>query len=357
MRLPWLILTGSTFGVFNGYGGVGHGFRGMPPLDGPTWAQAWLRWDSGWYLRVIREGFTASNCGTVGGACEQASISFLPAYPLTVRGLMQLGASLSFASFLLNGLCLVLALWGLRRLATLTLGPDVGGRAAWAMLAFPTTLFFSAGYAEALFAAASIWAMVFVALDLALPAALMLALGTLSRPHGVVLAACVIGGALLRRRVRFTVICTVVVGACFGAYMLWQQQRFGDALAFLHARRAWGVGGPALETLHAYWHRTVTGEIFLTGWQDFIAAALLLVTAGWSFKKLGPEAALYCLLLVALPLSQGQVWGMARAVLGAFPLFLMLASLGPRWRLPALSLGLGLATLNALLFVNGQFVA
>lgn len=308
-------------------------------------------------MQIVRNGFTASHCGEAGQACEQASISFLPGFPWSLRGLMEFGLSLSLASWLLNAACLVLALWGLRRLAALTLGGDAPGRAAWALLAFPTTLFFSAGYAEALFAVASIWAMVFVTRGLTLPAALALAAGTLCRPHGIVLAACVVFVSVLRGRMRLALLASAVTGLVFGAYLLWQYRQFGDALAFLHARRAWGLHGPAMESLAAYWTRTTNGEIPLSGWQDFCAAALLAVTALWSLRRLGLEYAMFCFLVVALPIAQGQVWGMSRAALGAFPVFLMLASVGPRWRHPLAFLGLTLATLNAVLFINGVFVA
>lgn len=354
VRVPWLFITGSVAGFWP----LQHGALGMPSTVGPAWAQNWLRWDSGWYVEIIRNGYTASHCGEPRGICQQASISFMPAFPMSVRGLMQLGLSLPVASWVLNAVCLVLAIWGLRRLATLTLGgDDAPSRATWALLAFPTTVFFSAGYAEAMFAAASIWAMVFVTRGNALPAALALAIGSLCRPHGIILAACVVFVSLLRRRLELAAIVMLVTSLVFGGYLLWQYREFGDPVAFLHARRAWGVGERPLALLRAYWNRTTNGEIALTGGQDFCAAATIAAAALWSLWHRRFEYALYCLLLVGLPLAQGQFWGMSRAALGVFPIFLMLASVAPRLRQPLAYFGLSLATLNAVLFITGVFVA
>lgn len=347
-----MFLVGATRGFFP----LAHGATGMPPLPGPEFARVWLGWDSGWYVNIILQGFTASHCGEAGGICQQASIAFLPAFPMSVRGLMQLGLSLPLASWLLNSVCLVLAIWGLRRLAFLKLGAEAPSNAAWALLAFPSTLFFSAGYAEAMFAASSIWAMVFFTEERSLPAALALAVGALCRPHGIVLVGCVVLFALLRKRLKLAGVIVLVTSVVFAAYLFWQYRTFDDALAFLHARKAWGSQKSAWVTFLDYWNRT-SGSMEFTMWQDFFGAILIGLTAAWSFKKLGPEYGLFCLLLLALPLSQGQFWGMGRAVLGAFPVFLMLGSAPAPLRAPLAFFGLSLASIDAMLFINGYFVA
>jgi hypothetical protein len=355
VRLPWLFLTWLTAGMVP----PGPGARGMPPLPGPDWALRWLRWDSGWYVRVAHDGYAAADCATPAGACTQATVAFLPAYPQAVKAVMQLGLTFATASFFFNALCLIVALWGLRRFTTLKLGGEWAPSAAFALLAFPTTVFFSAGYSEALFAAASIWGMVFLTEDRALPAALALSIASITRPHGVVLVACVVLVALLRRRWRMAVLIGGALALVYGAYMFWQQQRFGDPLAFIHARRAWGFPGDGdpRELLRTYWHRAFGGDIPLTGGQDFGALVLMFVTSIWAWRRLGPDLGLFCFLLAALPLLQGQVWGLSRVALGAFPMFMMFGSIRPRWRTPFAFAGLTLAALNGFFFVNGMVVA
>jgi hypothetical protein len=353
-RLPWLLVIGAIASRF----APDDGWTGMPPLDGASWAQNWLRWDSGWYVRIIRDGYVASRCGFPGEECVQASIAFTPAYPMLVRAIMHLGLSLSVASFLLNAALLIAALLGIQRLARQTVGEEAASRVAWVLLAFPTSLFFSAGYSEVLFFAAAVWAFVCLLEDRALPASALLAVAALARPYGLVFAACFLLGCVVRKRHRIAIAAGSTFAVAYGGYLWWQRSEFGDALAFVHARRAWGFNGSAIRTFAKYASRTFTGEIWFSGTQDFIAIALVLYAAFWSYRrKLGWDVTLFCLVLGLVPLSQGQVWGMSRGMLGAFPIFLMLATVKERFRRPLFALGILMGTANAFLFVRGVFVA
>ncbi|MEW5739889.1 MAG: mannosyltransferase family protein [Myxococcota bacterium] len=331
----------------------GHGVLGMPPMDGPEWMQSWFRWDSGWYLRIIREGYSASHCGLPEGPCQQASISFFPAYPLTVRFLSATGLPVTVASFLLNAVCLVLALWALKRLATKLLGEECAATTGWVLLAYPSTIFFTAGYAEALFAASTLWAVVLIAEGRAWHAAPLLAVGALARPHGLVLVGACVLGALVRRQWLRALPLALLPSLAVGAYMAWQQSAFGDPLAFIHARKAWFAPVPPLVNIQNYWDSLISLPSPLLV-LDFSSVVLLGVTAVWAFRRLPAEYGLYTLLLVVLPLANGQVWGMGRGALGAFPVFLMLASLAtPARRVPLLVVGVSWATVMGVLFVNG----
>ena len=150
VRLPLELLTITAVGTMP----AGPGATGMPPLEAPRALHAFLRWDSGWYVRIIRDGYAYADCRAPATPCAQASIAFMPVYPFSVRGLMGLGLSLPLASFVLTHLALLLALWGLLVLSK-QLGADqqVSTRAAVAMLAFPSSIFLSAGYAEVVFLA------------------------------------------------------------------------------------------------------------------------------------------------------------------------------------------------------------
>jgi hypothetical protein len=352
-RLPWLLVIGAIGALFQPESGA----YGMPPLEGPTWADRWLRWDSGWYVRIIRAGYSASECGVVGAPCVQANIAFLPAYPMLVRLLMRLGLPMSVASFALNAVLLIALLWGLKRLALITIGHRAAARVGWSLLLFPTSLFLSAGYSEALFLSCAVWAFIFMLKDRALPASSLLAIAALSRPYGVVFAVCFLFGCVWRTKWRTAIASSLAFVSTYGLYFYWQKIHFGDPLAFFHARRAWGFNASALSTFAEYAYRTVALGIPLSGTQDFFGVGLILASAVWSYRKVGIDLALFCLLLGVVPLSQGQVWGMSRGVLGGFPMFLMLASVGPRWRKHLVVAGAVLLTVNAIRFVAGYWVA
>lgn len=337
----------------------GPGATGMPPLEGPAWLHGWLRWDSGWYVRIIRDGFSYTPCLTEGVPCAQASIAFMPVYPMLVRGFMHLGLTLPLASFLVTHVALVLAVWGLFTLAkTLRLDSATATRATLAMLAFPTAIFLSAGYAEVLFLAMGVWALVFFERRMAVPTAVLLAVGAVTRSQGMLLAAAVAMGAFLGRKWSVAVWTCLLVALAVGGYVYWQYAAFGDPLAFLHARRAWGFNGqPALEQLSSYWYRTRTWQLGLEGWFDFFCFGWLAVCGVFSWRRFGPAYGLFLLLILVVTLQSGQAWALGRIALCGFPAFLLLGQWS-RNRVVGRAMfvfGLAWVTMGALRFVHGFF--
>jgi mannosyltransferase PIG-V len=113
-------------------------------VTGGTWAAPAARWDSTWYLDVARNGYG-----------EPAKAAFFPLYPALVR---VLGGSVPVA---IAGsiVCFALALVALHALTELELGPEA---ARWTVLALafsPMSFFFSAVYAESLFLALTVGAV------------------------------------------------------------------------------------------------------------------------------------------------------------------------------------------------------
>jgi hypothetical protein len=356
VRLPLELLAAAS----EGFVPKGPGALGMPPLDGPWWLKVWLRWDSGWYVRIIRDGYSYADCTAPGVPCPQASIAFLPGYPLAVRALTSLGAPLSVASFVVTHVALVLALWGLLLLGQQLLGErSASSRAAVAMLAFPSAIFLSVGYAEVVFLALGIWGLVFLERGRVLPAAVLLTLGALTRSQGMLLLGAVGLVALARREWRVVLAVGGFGAAGIGAYLAWQHVTFHDALAFLHARRGWGFveGRAAADIIREHWERTKAGALHLEGWLDFAAIPWLAVVAVAAWRKLGARYGLFAALVLLVPLAQGQVWALSRIALCVFPGFLLLGA-WTRSRVVALGLlagGLGFVALGGLRFVNGLF--
>lgn len=355
VRLPIELVAVVSHGVLP----RGPGALGMPPLDGPDWLQLWLRWDSGWYVRIVRDGYSYTNCLAPGVACPQASIAFFPGFPLLVRAVTWVGLSLPTASFVVVHVALVLSVWGTLDLAKSKLGDDEAAwRSAVALLVFPTAGFLSAGYAEGPFMAMGVWAMVWLERRRTLPAAVLFALAAVTRSQGVLLVGAVGLLLLVRRRWKEALVIGAGSGLTLGGYLLAQHLAFGDALAFLHARRGWGfTGQPASEHVLRYWNRTLSGELMLEGWMDFAAIGWLALSAVWAWRRLGPEYGVFVASVLLVPLASGQVWALSRIALCAFPGFLWLGNLSAR-RQVALALlvtGLSLVLLSVLRFTAGQF--
>ncbi len=335
----------------------GPGALGMPRLDGPALLHTWLRWDSGWYLQIAREGFSYSPCVSPGDVCRQASVAFLPGFPMLVRAFAGLGLPVSVASFAVTHLSLLLALWGLHRLASRFFDGAGARRAMAAMVLFPTSLFLSVGYPEVMFLAAGIWAVVFFEENRPIPTALCLCLGLLIRSQGMLLVPAVVLAALARRRWSVALVSGVATTLVLCGYLYWQQQSFGDPLAFVHARKAWGMNQTWMELVTSYWHRTVAGEVGLEGWLDFATLPWLVVCSVLSWKRFGAAHGLFLAAIAATALLTGQVWALSRLGLCGFGVFLLLA----RWtERPALArvlavVGLAAITIGGVRFSSGYF--
>jgi hypothetical protein len=119
------------------------GFDPLGLTGGLLYAPA-ARWDAVWYLDIARHGYD-----------DGPSAAFFPLYPLLVGAL---GGSVLVAIALSIACCLV-ALWALRALTELELGPEAARWTVWALALSPMAFFLSAVYGEALFLALTVGAV------------------------------------------------------------------------------------------------------------------------------------------------------------------------------------------------------
>ncbi len=332
------------------------------PVAGPLF-DAFSRWDGYRYLAIAANGYPAS---------DQASAAFFPLYPLLVRSLAVLtggvqGAHLEIAAVVVSNVALLAAVTALIALCRLDYGAPAASRAAWYLLLFPTSFFLSAVYADSLFLALSLGAMLCARRDRWLLAGVLAGLATLTRPFGFVVAIPIAVEAVLRWRegerpsLSWRPIAGLaIVPLALGAYMAWLGGHFGDPLAFVHAQAGWhrSLSGP--------WEgffRTLSGRLTLNllphSAVDLVAAILTLglVVAGW--KLLRPSYALFLTALVLLPLSTGTLGSLMRFDAGFFPIFVILALAGRSRAFDRLYvlLGAGVGAVLMALFAQWYWVA
>ncbi len=115
----------------------------------------WGRWDSGWYLDLVRHGYTVSGDLTA----VQSTVAYFPSYPWLVRLLVwplptawRTDGALLAAGVLVSNALLVAALILLYHWA-LAVTQDTGAaqRTVWYLLLFPTGFILSCVYTEATF--------------------------------------------------------------------------------------------------------------------------------------------------------------------------------------------------------------
>ncbi len=356
LRLPLLLLVAA---VFN-HPPYGLGQTGMPAHE-PSFADAWLRWDSGWYLRIAEQGYDyivphAEDC--------QSSVAFYPLYPLLARALSWSGMSTGASMLCVANAATLLGLWGLHALCTMFVSPTAARNAVALALLLPGSLFFTAGYSEGVFLCVAAWACVFFERRALRPLALCTALAVVSRSHGIMLAGALGLGALLAHDVRRMAAITLGGTVSLTAHLGYQWRTFGEPLAFIKARACWGVSeGRAVARLSDYaahaWRDALRADV--PAFLDLASALWLLVSGMLVWRRFGARYGLFVLSILATMLQAGQLWGMGRIAISAFPAFMWLGewtASGSRWRTRLL-----LASCTVLLFdvaarfVHGSWVA
>ena len=313
---------------------------GAPPLPAAagnlvlgSLARAWARWDSGWYIYIAEFGYTYST-GT------QGPVAFFPGYPLAIRVITQVGMDPVSSGFLVTLCCGILACWLFVRWGATQVGSNLAMPAAMLLVLYPFAFYlYGAVYSDALLLALIAGAFLCLEQDALIPATLLGAAATFTRP----VAPAVVLGLLIRQlerrrqqgapiRPRDFLPLLAVAGLGFYMFFLWQ--RFGDPLAFLHVQAAPGWDQPpGWQTwLKLTWFRILFPRVAplvairLIGHAVVALGALALVPA--TRRYLGWGYAVYVALAVGLPtISSKDFMGLGRYVLSGFPIFLTLALL------------------------------
>ena len=335
--------------------------------DLPAFApiRALIHWDALWYGTIAKDGYFYQ-------PGQQSPVAFFPLFPMAIASLMALGVNRWVAGVALSlafGTASVLLFGRWARIVR----PAHASTATWLLILYPFAIYlYGIPYSDGLFLLCSIGAFVAVEHDRPLPAALMGALASVSRPVAPALALGLIARSVERRRARGEAVTWVdlLPGLCalgvlgWMAYLEW---RFGDALAFVHVQSAPGwAQPPGWETwLKLSWFRTMFPKVAplvavrLGGHALVAVIAMALVVPTW--KRLGWGYGLYALVVGGVAVASSKDFhGVGRYLMAAFPLFLTGATLldgAPRVRTWALVVSAFLLALCAVAFGAGGYVA
>jgi hypothetical protein len=302
-----------------------------PPATGMNLLiEHWARWDTLWYLRIATRGYAVGDL--TGG--------FFPLYPLAIRALTWIIPNVLFNALVLSNLAALGAFIVFCRVARTLYGEPTARRAMIYWAAFPTSFYFFAGYAEALFVFAAISSIAAAQNNRWVLAGTAGALSALARPFGLAILVPLgfewlqTSGSMLDRFKH--AIPLALIPLCIGAYMLYQQWTFGDAFFFLHAWEdvtitPWQMAG---ETLMAIFNGVAIGNNLID--LSLTLLVLGLVVLGW--RRVPFSFAFFALTLIFVQMlayapMQGfadmPMNGMGRRVAVVFPAFLILAQV---WR-------------------------
>lgn len=346
------------------------GFDPLGVTGGVGYAPA-ARWDAVWYLDVARDGYH-----------EPAQAAFFPLYPLLVRGL---GGSVP-AAIGLSTACMLVALVALHALTALELDREA---ARWTVIALafsPMSFFLSAVYAEALFLALTVGAVLAARLDRWAWAGVLGGLAACTRSTGVlVLVALLLIGWRRARPRELAWLALVPLGLAafplalalgghdwrepFDAQTAWFREWAGPLGGVVDgARAAWdgvrqllaGPDGPVYFTQAGGDPQAIARiNVVLFGWVVLVAVALV-----GAARRLPPAYAAYALAGLVVPLSYPvgpqPLMSLPRFVLVLFPLWMWLGWLLARHRrarVPVLAASAVMLAACTAQFATWHFVA
>lgn len=341
----------------------------------------WFGWDTISYLGIAILGYR-----------QDASIAFMPLYPLMIRFTAPIfGGNYLLAALVLSTLLCIIALILMYELFAAMYPQTVARDAVVMFLTFPTAFFLLAGYTESLFIV-----LVLIFWHLArkkrwLWAALAAGFATLTRLQGVVLSAVLLwmmltslleqpaGSLTAQLRQTFNLLVafreklvrsvppaawlTVLIPPLFAAgYQLWL--------------RVSGYGTMA-EALRTYWRletvapwtgfilflqRLPTARFHYMDWIDLVLFVVILIASLIGLRFLDPAFSLYIWLTIAVLLTRGTpphlLASYSRYFLALFPLFLLPARMPHHYqRTTVIVLVFSLQILLVSIFLWGSWVA
>jgi hypothetical protein len=294
-----------------------------------------VRWDAGWYLQIVTEGYHYSP----GDPSVQQNIVFFPAYPMLMRiagrllggdmtGYVAAGTIISLAAFF--GALVYLYL-----LARDRAGDEAAQGAVWLIAAYPFAIFFGALYSESLFLLGTVGAFYHFSKRQFWRAAAWGLLVGLTRLNGSLLVLPLGVLALTSADARSNAKAYVAAAAPLAGlaiYSLFIWRLTGDPLAFFSAHLAWGrtyqgVGSLVATQYSILANAGLSGYVGTPGYDalNAIGALFALATVWPVARRLGLAYGLFMLVNIVPALADGGLLSAGRFSAVLFPAFVWLA--------------------------------
>lgn len=322
-------------------------------FPGNNWIDGLVRWDSFWYESIVdpHPRFVPEYLSNANFFPFYAWVAWIVSLPL--RLVLELEPAFFIGGLIVSSSSFLLGLTAVVRLTTRLAGAEVASRTVWLIAVFPFSFFFTAVYADALYFCLCAWSLT-LACERRWPMACALAaMASMTRIPGVALFPA-LGLEYLRQgyggqaggtgrspslKQAAALIAILAIGPIvIGGYYQW---RYGDPLAFLHARqlgwnRAGGLAGWARDFNYFF----ETPIFACSGVADCVKEfaptrallgvsylALLPASIGLTLaaaRTLGVSLTAWALISIAMSLPNGFD-GVGRFTAVLFPVFISLA--------------------------------
>lgn len=233
VAVPLSVFLGSRAALF----ALASLFIGLIPVEPdkhPGFFGAFLRWDGGWYTKIVRHGYEWA------GPDHASSVAFLPLYPLIAKAVsFVVGGDVSLALFLVSNAAFLVYLGYLYRLAKRDFDAGVAERTIVYVAIFALSVFFSAAYTESLMLALAT-ASFFYAREGRWPQAIVLGtLCPLTRVTGMAVVLPLAWEWYRQKGVGVRALVLLALPAGLASYMVYLAALTGDPIAFVHLEQVW----------------------------------------------------------------------------------------------------------------------
>ena len=296
----------------------------------PPWIWGFGNFDGVHYLRIAQDGYKAL-----------ASQAFFPLYPILIKILawfvpkvpnlnvsFYVDPAYFYSAFTLSHAFFAAALYFFYRLLNLDFKDRVSRKAILLLLVFPTAFYFGAIYTESLFLFLAVTAIYLVRTKKYLPAALFVALASLTRVIGVLLIFVYVTELYRDQKwSKGALLGLLILPLGIVAYMAYLNATLGDPLYFLHTQPVFGAdraGSIILLPQVFYRYFKILTTINPTTWPFFNAVLELCFTVVplavvlFLYKKMRLSYWIFTLAVLLLPTLTGTLSSMPRYVLMAF---------------------------------------
>jgi hypothetical protein len=327
------------------------------------WINMFSRWDAGWYLSIVREGYRYQL-----GA--PSNVAFAPLLPLLMRACsFVLGRhdpeGLLLCGMIVANLALLGGLGYLAALARLDFDESTARRAVLYLLLFPTSFYLSAVYPQSLFLALAVASFYYARREQWWAAGLCGALASLARPYGCILGAALACEYMAQRRfrlrdIRANALALGLILIAFAGWVGYLYHLSGDPWLFFKTTAAWNRRpAPPWEVFTHFFGAPLVLHGPDHSLTDLAFTLLLLALVVCCWRKMRPSYALFATLMLLAMISSGLLVAAMRYGLELFPVFFVLAIAGrhPAFDRAYVLFGAGLGSLFMIIFALWYWVA
>ncbi len=281
---------------------------------------ALANWDGAWYGSIAIHGYEYAPDG------RRHNVAFFPLLPLVAAPFVHTFPWPVLAGVLSN-LAFLAALTVLYRLTSRRFDAIAANWCVAFAVLLPPSLFSGLAYPQSLFLLCSAGALYLFDRNRDLAGGGAGALASAASPLGVPLGCAMLLDGILQRRGR-AILAGIIALCGVGAFALYCAIHFGDALAFVHAQRAWRRSGFGFDA-HA-WRMILLSLTSLDGLRQNVM--VLLVPLGAlaviaQARGLGRLMTLYALLALAMLVFSGTPFSVDRNAYAIAPVLIAISAL------------------------------